>query len=205
MHDLKSEQVIKRWDLAAEHYIALYSKYGDINRKVLLTPAILKMLGRIAGKNVLDAGCGEGFLGRLMAERGAFITAVDYSEKMLEIARERTEDDLGIDYLHANLEHLDMLNDDAFDIVVSCIVIQRVPDYQAAIKEMYRVLRPEGRVVVSVKPENEEKFTEIAQAAGVNVRVIGECGGSRLEIDGMLSAGIDEMADTYENSLAKMV
>lgn len=150
MHDFRAEEVIKRWDLSAEQYAALYSKYGDINREVLLTPAILKMLGRVVGKNILDAGCGEGFLSRLMAERGASVTAADYSGKMLEIARECTAADLRIDYLHANLEHLDMLNDDTFDIVVSCVVVQGIPDYQAAIKEMYRVLQPGGTCILAM-------------------------------------------------------
>ena len=150
MQDLGAEEAIRRWDLHAEQFTALYSKYGDINRKVLLTPVILEMLGRVVGRNILDAGCGEGFLSRLMAERGASVTAVDYSGKLLEIARERTADDLRIDYLHANLEHLDMLNDDTFDIVVSCIVVQSVPDYQAAIKEMYRVLQLGGTCILAM-------------------------------------------------------
>ena len=115
-----------------------------------MTPVILELLGRIVDKAVLDAGCGEGFLSRLMAERGASVTAVDYSTRLLEIARERTTEDLGIDYVHANLEHLDMLNDDTFDIVVSSLVIQDVPDYQAAVAEMYRVLRPGGACLLAI-------------------------------------------------------
>ena len=148
MHDFRSEEVIKRWDLSAELVAAYCSKYGDINKEVLLTPVILEMLGRVADKNILDAGCGEGFLNRLMAERGALVTAVDYSARLLEIARERTADGLQVEYLHANLEHLDMLNDDTFDTVVSCVVIQGVPDYQAATKEMYRVLQLGGTCIL---------------------------------------------------------
>ena len=139
MHDFRAEEVIKRWDLSAGLVADYCSKYGDINKEILLTPVILEMLGRVADKNILDTGCGEGFLSRLMAERGAFVTAVDYSARLLKIARERTADDLQVEYLHANLEHLDMLNDGTFDIVVSCVVIQAVPDYQAAVKEMYSI------------------------------------------------------------------
>ena len=150
MHDFRAEEVIKRWDLSAELVAAYCSKYGDINKEILLTPVILEMLDGVVDKNILDAGCGEGFLSRLMAERGAFVTAVDYSARLLEIARERTADDLRIDYLHANLEHLDMLNDDTFDIVVSSLVIQDVPDYRAAVAEMYRVLRPGGTCILAM-------------------------------------------------------
>jgi ubiquinone/menaquinone biosynthesis C-methylase UbiE len=150
MHDYKAEDIIKRWDLSAEIIAAYCTRYGDINKEVVLTPVILEMLGRVTDKNILDAGCGEGFLSRLMAERGASVTAVDYSAKLLEIAKERTADHLQIEYLHASLEHLDMLNDDTFDIVASCVVIQDVPDYQAAIKEMYRVLQPGGTCILAI-------------------------------------------------------
>jgi ubiquinone/menaquinone biosynthesis C-methylase UbiE len=150
MHDLTAEKVIERWDLCAEQYAAGCSKYGDINREILLTPVILSMLGSVEGKSILDAGCGEGFLSRLMAERGAFVTAVDYSEGLLEIARERTADDARIGYLYANLECLDMLDDGAFDIAVSCVVIQGVLDYQAAIREMYRLLCPGGACILAL-------------------------------------------------------
>jgi ubiquinone/menaquinone biosynthesis C-methylase UbiE len=150
MQDLRAEEIIKRWDLNAELYASYYSKHGDINREVLVTPVIMEMLGKVADRNILDAGCGEGFLSRLIAERGASVTAVDYSEKLLEIAKERTPDDLGIDYIHANLECLDMLDEDTFDFVVSCIVLQDIPDYQAAVEEMCRVLRPGGTCILAI-------------------------------------------------------
>ncbi|MGD2156967.1 MAG: class I SAM-dependent methyltransferase [Anaerolineales bacterium] len=150
MQDLKAEEIIKRWDHSAELYASYCSKYGDINKEILLTPVILEMLGNVAGRNVLDAGCGEGFLSRLIAERGASVTAVDYSYKLLEIARERTPDDLEIEYLHANLERLDKLNDDTFDFVVSCVVLQDLLDYQVAVAEMYRVLRPGGTYILAI-------------------------------------------------------
>jgi ubiquinone/menaquinone biosynthesis C-methylase UbiE len=150
MQDFGAEEIIKRWDLNAERYAAYCSKYGDINKEVLLTPVIMEMLGEVGERKILDAGCGEGFLSRLMAERGASVTGVDYSEKFLEIARERSSDDLRIDYLHANLEHLDMLNDDTFDFVVSCLVLQDILDYQAAVEEMYRVLQPDGKCILAI-------------------------------------------------------
>lgn len=150
MHDFKADEIIKRWDLSAELVASYSSKYGDINKEVLLTPVLLEMLGGVENEDVLDAGCGEGFLSRLMAERGSIVTAVDYSARLLEIAKERTTDDLRIEYLHANLERLDMLRDDTFDVVVSCVVIQDVPDYQAAVKEMYRVLRPGGVCILAM-------------------------------------------------------
>jgi ubiquinone/menaquinone biosynthesis C-methylase UbiE len=145
-----ADDVIERWNRHAELYATGCSKYGDRNKEVLSTPVILKMLGHVAGKRVLDAGCGEGYLSRLLAESGASVTAVDYSQAFLDIARKRTPDDTAIEYVHANLEQLDGLGDSVFDVVVSSLVIQGVPHYQAAIAEIFRVLRPGGTCVLAM-------------------------------------------------------
>ncbi len=85
-----------------------------------------------------------------MAERGALVTGVDYSKRFLEIARRRTPAKLQIDYVHGNLESIDVLVKETFDIIVSCLVIQDVPDYQGAIRELYRVLRPGGICILAI-------------------------------------------------------
>jgi len=150
MQTIGADEAIKQWDLSAELYAGYCSKYGDINREVLLTPLILDILGMVEGRSILDAGCGEGYLSRLMAERGANVTAVDYSERLLEIAKELTEDNTRINYRHANLENLEILSADSFDVIVSCVVLQDVPDYQTATKEMYRVLRSGGECILII-------------------------------------------------------
>ncbi|MBN1288366.1 MAG: phosphoribosylformylglycinamidine synthase subunit PurL [Actinobacteria bacterium] len=63
----------------------------------------------------------------------------------------------------------------------------------------------QARALVSVSGEDAARFREIAGTAGVNVRVIGECGGEELTVEGVFSVNVDEITDVYENSLAKMV
>jgi len=148
--DRKTNDLSKRWDQIAEQLAPYCSKFGDINKEVLLTPIILEILNDINGQTILDGGCGEGFLSRLMAERGATVTAVDFSERLLEIARERTPNTLGIDYLQANLEDLNFLGDDSFNSIVSCLAIQDVADHQAAIQEFFRLLQPGGVCIIAI-------------------------------------------------------
>ena len=150
MSEYTADNVIGRWDARASDYAAKCSKHGDTNKAVLLTPVLLTMLGDVDGKKVLDAGCGEGFLSRLMAERGARVVAVDYSSEMLKIARERTPESAHIDYQYANLERLDALSAGTFDITVSCAVLHDVPDYESALKEICRVTSPRGFVLVAI-------------------------------------------------------
>lgn len=144
------EEVKRRWNESAASYAARYGKDEDINKTVLLTPALLEMLGDMNGKRVLDAGCGEGYLSRLIARRGASVTAMDYSENLLQIARERTPGDLDITYIHGNFQNMAAVQNGSFEIVVSVAVIQDIPDHQAAISEAYRVLAPEGLFLMAL-------------------------------------------------------
>jgi 2-polyprenyl-3-methyl-5-hydroxy-6-metoxy-1,4-benzoquinol methylase len=139
------EELTKLWDRNAAKMATYVSSMGDRNKEVLLTPLVLDWLGDVRGLQVLDAGCGEGFLSRLMAERSAQVTAIDYSRKMLEIARERTPEDLRICYCHANLEGMPDVQSDSFDFIVSLLALQDIQDYQAALQEFHRVLKPGGK------------------------------------------------------------
>nr|WP_130859859.1 methyltransferase domain-containing protein [Gracilibacillus phocaeensis] len=81
-----TEEAIKRWDRFADQYAKTHAAHGDIHKEVLLNPVLFKLLGDVKGKRILDAGCGEGYLSRKLAQSGAKVTAVDYAERMLEIA-----------------------------------------------------------------------------------------------------------------------
>lgn len=145
-----AEEVIGAWDRNAEKAAAFSGRYGDRNKEVLLTPRVLDWLGEIHDLEVLDAGCGEGFLSRLMSELGARVTGIDFSHKILEISRERTRPELNINFRHLNLENLDIIKDASFDLIVSLLTLQDLPDYQAALRELYRVLKLGGRFYLAI-------------------------------------------------------
>ncbi|MFS0671643.1 class I SAM-dependent methyltransferase [Ornithinibacillus sp. 179-J 7C1 HS] len=147
---MSTEEAIKRWNIHAAAFTAGYTEEGDRSRVVLLNPTIFSLLDDVEGKAVLDAGCGEGYLSRILAEKGARMTSVDYSEKMLEIARERTPSDAGIIYYHGNCENLNFLEGNQFDTIISNMVIQDLEDYESALCEMYRLLKPGGSFIFSI-------------------------------------------------------
>jgi len=139
------------WDSAAEWWTSRSSARGDVNREWVIDPALFRLLGDVRGRRVLDAGCGSGYLARLLAAKGAEVVAVDHSPKLLEIARcEETEEPLGVKYLEADLGRLSLLADAAFDIIVSNVVLQDVVAFDRAFTEFHRVLRPGGRLLFSV-------------------------------------------------------
>ena len=150
MDTYSAQDVRERWNENAENYAAKCAIHGDENKAVLLTPTILELLGGIRGKTVLDAGCGEGYLCRLMAQRGASVIGLDYAENLLDIARQRTPAGLAVDYKHGNFEDLGLIPDASCDIVVSAAALQDVPDYQSAIRAVYRVLNTGGFFLLAI-------------------------------------------------------
>jgi SAM-dependent methyltransferase len=94
----------------------------------------------------LDAGCGDGrFLGALDAELPEQVVGVDIAQRILETARVRLP---RAQLRQANLESMPF-EDDAFDLILSSQVIEHVLDAPAAMRELHRILRPGGHLVIS--------------------------------------------------------
>jgi SAM-dependent methyltransferase len=102
----------------------------------------------VAGRRILDVGCGAGPLLAALRERGAVVTGVDSSTKMLELARERLGD--GADLHPADLSNPLPFPDGAFDDVIACLVLHYLEDWTAPLTELRRVLAPGGRLIVAV-------------------------------------------------------
>ena len=133
------------WNASARAYIE-FQDAGDVNRTILLDPVMLRLCGDVAGKRVLDLGCGEGRFSRMLAERGARCTGLDVTREMCLTARER--DASANEYLMSDAARLPFA-DASFDLVVSYITLVDIPYYREAIVECGRVLRPGGTMVVA--------------------------------------------------------
>lgn len=97
---------------------------------------------------VLDLGCGTGRHTAWLAAAGARVTAIDFSPEMLAVARRKTS---GVDvtFLTHDLHETLPLPQEAFDLVVSGLVLEHLRNLEGFFAEAHRVLRPGGRAVVS--------------------------------------------------------
>ena len=88
------------WDQKAKEWHIQVGDEGDTNRRFNSDPVLWKFLGNnLNQKTVLDAGCGNGYLSRQLAKKGAIVTGVDISAKMIDIAKELTEKrDINVTY-----------------------------------------------------------------------------------------------------------
>jgi SAM-dependent methyltransferase len=111
-------------------------------------PAMLELLGEVRGLSVLDAGCGPGLYAEELLARGAKVVGVDQSAGMIERAKERLGDRAEL-HVHDLAQPLDRFADEVFDAAVLALVIHHVDDRRALLRELFRVLRPGGRLVMS--------------------------------------------------------
>ncbi len=142
-----SQSKVKRsWDGAAAIWDSGYDGSGDSYRKHIMNPALLSMMGKVKGKVILDAGCGNGYMSRILAEKGAKMTGVDLSSEFIALAkRYEKKKPLGIKYYQGDLAKLGMFSSRQFDLAVSVYVVCDVREAEKAIKEIARVLKPKGR------------------------------------------------------------
>lgn len=139
------------WEAIADGWTERMRTGTDQPRRYVLDPAHHGFLGDVAGKRVLDAGCGEGRFARQLAQRGAEVTAFDLSERMIANAREaEAAEPLGIGYSVQDMTDLSAFADATFDAAVAYLSIIDVEDYERATREIARVLRPGGQFVFSI-------------------------------------------------------
>jgi ubiquinone/menaquinone biosynthesis C-methylase UbiE len=99
----------------------------------------------------LDLACGEGYNTRILALKGAKVTGIDYSRKLINLAKKsEREQPLGIRYVWKDASHLKGLADCTFDLVTCFMALHDIEDYESAVAEVVRVLKPRGRFVFSV-------------------------------------------------------
>lgn len=111
-------------------------------------PATIALLGPVAGRDVLDAGCGSGPLSAALVERGARVVGFDTSPRMVELARARALPDAS--FAVADLgAPLPQFADHSFDTIVASLVLHYLEDWVAPLRELRRVLRPGGGLVCS--------------------------------------------------------
>lgn len=106
-----------------------------------------RLLGAVKGLQVADLGCGTGRNAHRLAQSGANVTALDFSEGMLAQARRRPG--IGaVRFLVHNLEKPLPLETTTYDRVLCSLALEHVADLDLAFTEMARICRPEGRIVV---------------------------------------------------------
>ena len=111
-------------------------------------PEMLRLAGDVAGRRILDAGCGSGPLTAALRDAGAVVTGLDASTAMVDLARQRLGEDADLHV--ADLGAPLPFEDKAFDDAVASLVLHYLEDWAGPLAELRRVLEPGGRLILSV-------------------------------------------------------
>jgi ubiquinone/menaquinone biosynthesis C-methylase UbiE len=134
-------------------YLDYFDKLRDDVEPIAFAREVYEF-DRFQGKTVLEVGCGNGYVLSRYAAAGAEVTGVDITETGVELCRKRFQmSGLKGTFLVANAEKLPF-PDEVFDCVCSMGVLHHVPDTEKAVKEIFRVLKPGGRLIVMMYHRN---------------------------------------------------
>lgn len=140
------DELKAQWEAMAVDWIRQAQDAEKSHREAMLDGWMLDAVGDVSGCKVIDLGCGEGRFSRMLTERGAVVTGVDLCRPFIEFAKEhRVSDEV---YLNGDMEDLNEIPGDEFDLAVSYVTLVDVPNMGSAVSEAFRVLRRGGRFVV---------------------------------------------------------
>lgn len=139
------------WDPQSE-----FKTLHDINP---LRLGYIENYAALAGKTVLDVGCGGGILSEAMAAKGARVTGIDLGEAPLSVARlHLPESGLDVDYRQISVEQLAEQAPASFDVITCMELLEHVPDPAAVIEACSRLVKPGGWLFFSTLNRNPKSF-----------------------------------------------
>jgi 2-polyprenyl-3-methyl-5-hydroxy-6-metoxy-1,4-benzoquinol methylase len=152
--ELTHDRLVGRFDELMDDY--------DVGRRTaVLVAEFLDPIG-LRGKLVLDGGCGVGGLTRAMADRGARVVAVDIGPQLAATTRDRHHCQAVV----GTLTSLGLASN-VFDAVLSSEAIEHTTDPDAAVLELYRVLKPGGHLALSTPNRLWQAPVRAASALGL--------------------------------------
>ncbi len=140
------------WGKVADWYNKHLETNDDTYHVKVVFPNVLRMLGDITGKKVLDLACGQGIFSEKLRNQGALVTGVDLGKQLIKIAEENSlsvkqKGTHKVTYHVASADDLYMLKNGSFDIVVCILALQNIENLQKTVAEASRVLTTNGRLI----------------------------------------------------------
>lgn len=159
--------MINQWDKYATLYDKGIGDSGDDLHKKLINPIIFYLIGNYKNKTVLDAGCGNGYLLKQLSAHtpNCQLYGIDSSNELLKFAQENLNNKR-ILLKKENLTKILSLNSNLFDIVIVNMVLQYLPELDTFAKEIHRILKPNGMLVVIIDHPAHSLFLRAQELIG---------------------------------------
>jgi len=151
----------KEYNKIGERYAKMIKQ--DALKKYLQYPGLIKLLGNVKDKLVLDIGCGNGYFSSMVAEEGAKLVGFDVSEKQIELAKENEKDlKLGMEFFCS--DQFKFSYPKRFDIAFSNMVIFYADDFKELVQFFrcaFKLLKDNGKFISVVVNPDYKRFNEL--------------------------------------------
>jgi 2-polyprenyl-6-hydroxyphenyl methylase / 3-demethylubiquinone-9 3-methyltransferase len=159
MHSNADNEEIAKFSNLAHRWWDPESEFKPLHE---INPLRLKWINDhtpLAGKRVLDIGCGGGILSESMACKGAIVTGIDLSEKALAVARLHLhESQQSVDYQKISAENFATHHQNEFDIVTCMEMLEHVPSPSSIVQACATLVKPGGHVFLSTINRNFKAY-----------------------------------------------
>ena len=153
------ELEIKKFEALASRWWDPNSEFRPLHEINPLRVNFISQQINLAGKDVLDIGCGGGILAEAMVHHGANVTAIDLAEASLAVARlHQLESKLAIDYQNISAEALADKSEQQFDVITCLEMLEHVPDPSSIVEACFRMVKPGGLVFFSTINRNPKSY-----------------------------------------------
>jgi SAM-dependent methyltransferase len=145
MSDREHEDTRALWNRVADDWRVQVGDDGDGNRILNSDPVLWAFAGDVSERTVLDAGCGTGYFSKKLRDHGALVIGIDFSERMIAIARGLYPE---LDFRVDDCAELRTIDDGHCDLVISNYVLMDTPNLRGTLAAFHRVLKPGGVAVL---------------------------------------------------------
>ncbi len=154
------EQELAKFSALAAQWWDLHGEFKPLHEINPLRLAFIEQcVNGLAGKKVLDVGCGGGILSESMAAKGAHVTGIDMSSAPLNVAKLHLfESNLQVDYQQITAEQLATQQSQQFDVVTCMEMLEHVPSPESVVKACQQLVKPEGHVFFSTINRNLKAY-----------------------------------------------
>lgn len=156
---------ITQWNKYASLYNKGKGESGDELHNTLIQPTLEKLLTDLKGKNLLDIGCGNGFLEKWLSSKADQVIAVDSLDDLLEYAKNNSKYE-NVIFKKSDLTQKLLFADRSFDVVISVMVIQYLPEIKTLAAEIERILKEDGVFIFAIDHPAHALYLRAQELAG---------------------------------------
>jgi ubiquinone/menaquinone biosynthesis C-methylase UbiE len=136
------------WGGVSKWYDDALEKDSDSYQAKVIGPNLVRIAGKIDGKNILDIACGQGYFSRILGDKGAHVIGADISPELITYAKKKASKN--IEYFVAPSDKLGKVKNSSTDLAIIILALQNIENVSGTLSEAFRILKSGGKLVIAL-------------------------------------------------------